>query len=791
MNKPWLRHYARGSEILTSRLLRSLHLCGFRTLFILLALPLLWSRGGLARAQETNLAKNPGFEEPAKPNGLPGGGWWLYQGRGEAVARVDRGVAHTGQASVELHADAPAKATLVSAPFPVAPGDELHFAAWVRAEKPESGKEQALAGLAFRRADGTVFKNASFTAQPLGGTWALISGTAEAPQNTASAEVHLGYTNAPDTLWYDDIVAVITSPVSLSLVEPAQPWPGRQDIALLLTSRQTALFQGTIRAVVSRQQQTIPVTLAPGTTRQVEIPITLNGVGPHRYAISLLDATGATVRVLKGRFHTRPSLVLYPACPCYHAVGEGDGETRIDARVNLNPAQRAGLRFAVTVKDAAGKAIRAATADASTGDYVGLEVRLPIQAPATFAIMARLLDPAGRDIAQATTDVHVIPREECRVTIGSNGFLRVAGKPQFPIGLYSTALYEEVGRAGFTATHNYAITGGDPGDPINPNDGELQRLLDLSWANHMRMMVELPRKAIEKAEWQQVRRRILTFRDHPGLLCWDSEERVARGLAPLSHIATLYHLVHQLDPDHPFVLGDSREEVRKLQNNRRNFFPDPDMDVGIWWWYPIPLKEPDGNGLGGRDRPSGLLEPPSWLTTTLSRKPLWIAIQAYQHPKLNAPFPTPAQYRCMAYLSIINGVKALWFYTGSGQRDYYGKPAGLLNKPKEAHWDYVQKLVAELRDFSPVIMAPTPAAKLTLSPADAPVEFALRELRGSLYLIAANKSVHPQSVRFSGPLLAGRRAKVLYETHSAAIEGDSLTDDFAPFAVHLYALDKP
>ena len=145
----------------------------------------------------------------------------------------------------------------------------------------------------------------------------------------------------------------------------------------------------------------------------------------------------------------------------------------------------------------------------------------------------------------------------------------------------------------------------------------------------------------------------------------------------------------------------------------------------------------------------------------------------------------------MAYLSIINGVKALWFYTGSGQRDYYGKPAGLLNKPEEGHWDYVQKLVAELREFSPVIMAPAPAAKLTLSPADAPVEFALRESNGKLYLLAANKSDRPQSVRFTGAPLAGRRAKVLYETHSAALEGDTLAADFAPFAVHLYELDKP
>ncbi len=753
-------------------------------------LAVLLSGGASYALAETNLVPNPGFEQPAKPDGLPAGGWWLYQGQGDTKATVDRNVSHTGQASARLQASTRAKSFLVTAPFPVAPGDALRFEAWVRGAHLEPSHQQACAGLAFRKTDGQVFKHAYFTTDLLGGGWSLISGAAQAPDGAASAEVHLGYTNSPAVLWYDDVLTVNTSPISFSLAEGAKPWPGPQDIALLLTSRQPGKFQGNIRAVVAGQQHTLPVTLEPGASRQFKAPITLTGTGAHNYTFSLLDSDGTPLRVLKGKFHTSPPLVLYPACPCYQAVGEGDGDTRVDARINLNPAQRSGLRLAVTATDDAGKPVQAATADVSQDDTVSLDLRLPIQAPAAYQITARLLDGAGKELAQAATDVHVTPREQSVVTTGPDGFLRVAGKPQFTIGLYSSGHYEEMATAGFTATHNYGITTGPADDPINPNDPELKRLLDESWANHMRMMVELPRKAIEKAQWAQVRRRILTFRHHPGLLCWGSEERVARGTAPLSHIAALYRLVHELDPDHPFVLGDSRDVVKKLQGDRRDFFPDACMDAGIWWWYPIPLKEPDANGLDSRDRPTGLLQPPSWLTTTHSRKPLWIALQAYQQPRLDAPFPSPAQYRCMAYLSIINGVKALWFYTGYGQKDYYGRPAGLLNKPEQAHWDYVQKLVSELRQFSPVIMAPIPAAKLALSPADAPVEFALRELNGSLYLLAANKSKEPQSVRFSGAMLAGRQAKVLYEILATAVEGDTLADDFSPFGVHLYELDK-
>src|SRR6185436_4078457 len=201
----------------------------------------------------------------------------------------------------------------------------------------------------------------------------------------------------------------------------------------------------------------------------------------------------------------------------------------------------------------------------------------------------------------------------------------------------------------------------------------------------------------------------------------------------------------------------------------RNFFPDDCMDVGIWWWYPIPLHAPDASGVDSENKNAGLLQPPPWLTTTLSKKPLWIAIQSYQQPRKDARLPTPTEYRGMAYLSIINGVKGLWFYTGSGQRDWQGKPAGLLNKPEEGHWDYVQKLVRELRELEPVITSTPVSGIMKMTPTDAPVEFSLREADGKKYLLVANKSDRSQAVRFTSRIFPGRRAEVLYEKRSVEI----------------------
>ena len=374
------------------------------------------------------------------------------------------------------------------------------------------------------------------------------------------------------------------------------------------------------------------------------------------------------------------------------------------------------------------------------------------------------------------------------VRVGADGFLRINGQPHFVIGMYSASHYEEMAKAGFSATHSYAITTGEPDQPVNPTDARLKELLDKNAALGLRMMVELPRKAIEKGKWEQVRHRIESFRDHPGLLCWGSEERVARGLTRLTNMATLYNLVHKLDPNHPLVLGDTKDMIKKFEHDRRDFFPDPCMDIGIWWWYPIPLKEPDDSGVGAAPTEKEM-KPPLWLTTTISKKPLWIAIQAYEHKTKDGRYPTPAEYRCMAYLSIINGVKGLFFYTGSGQKDFEGKPAGLLNKPELAHWDYVKSLVRELREFSPIIMSEKSKEAVTLNPTNAPIEFTTRERDGKFYLIAANKSCRQQSASFSGHIFSEKPARVLFEQHQPKVANSTLSDEFTPLGVHVYVVE--
>jgi hypothetical protein len=756
---------------------------------LLLLLTVLGLCGVAARAQD-NLVENPGFEGAAVKDGLPDGGWWLAPSSGETTVTVDRAVSHQGHASVRFESKDPEKCVLVSRKFAVAPGDDLKFEVWVRGANIPPDKQHAYAGLVFRSADSKIVARHYFQSEPLGGDWSRIYGVAQAPVDAATAEVHLGYTNGPGTVWYDDVAASVTNIFSLSLAGAPKPWAGAQTLRLRVGNRQQTAFSGSVVTRIGKKETSVPVALNAKSIGDFQVPITVSGIGQRAYKIALLDRSGNAVRTIQGKFKTVPALTLYPACPCYLTTGEGAADVLIDMLVNLAPEARARLEWMGSVTSADGRQIQSGKGKASAEDFTEWRVSLPRTTAGIFTVNITIHDETGQVVGDASTDVRVVSAEESQVKVGRDGYVRVAGNAEFPIGLYNSGHDAEMGRAGFNAVHNYDVAAGAAAEKINSKDPELKRLLDEAWTNGLRMMVELPREAIEKGEWAQVSRRIETFKNHPGLFCWGSEERVARGLAKPANIAALYALVQKLDPNHPLVLGDTRDVIEKLQVDRRDFFPDDSMDVGIWWWYPIPVQPGKGNALEGREATGDLMEPPRWLTTTHSKKPLWIAIQAYQKPKKGARFPTPAEYRCQAYLSIINGVKGLFFYTGSGQRDYEGKPSGLLNKPELGHWDYVKQLVGELRDFSPVIMSPKSAEKIELTPQNAPVEFTTRERDGKIYLIAANESDKDQTVVWRSEFLKKSPPKALFENHVVRANGDAFQDNFAPYGVHVYELSE-
>ncbi len=275
-----------------------------------------------------------------------------------------------------------------------------------------------------------------------------------------------------------------------------------------------------------------------------------------------------------------------------------------------------------------------------------------------------------------------------RVTVNSNGYLVYRGKPIFPLGIFNgPAKVRQMGEAGFTVNHAYNACNVAPGE--RPDDEAAKQFLDDTEKNGMMALFLIPRGLAFSGDWEGFRRRIRMFKNHPALLAWDEEEGLARGDMDMKALATMREILREEDPNHPFMVGDSRDVITQVKN-RSNFFPLRYMDLGMWWWYPIPAGASRENMLEGDEFTCAReLTPPSFLTLRNTNKPLWVGVQAYKKPNETGRYPTPDEYRAQAYLSIIYGAKGLMWYGGSVED-------GIFLDPKAGHWDYLKKLVREL-----------------------------------------------------------------------------------------------
>ena len=154
----------------------------------------------------------------------------------------------------------------------------------------------------------------------------------------------------------------------------------------------------------------------------------------------------------------------------------------------------------------------------------------------------------------------------------------------------------------------------------------------------------------------------------------------------------------------------------------------------------------------------------------------------------------------MAYLSAINGAKGIIFYMHGRKGDSY------YIREHDDHWRYLAGLGAELREMSPILIAPAPPQKAR---ADQPgLDVVLKQHEDKLFLLAANHDSEgpAEDGHFPGRMLAGVRLEAdglpdgraesigSAGTGSAAggrvlkMAAGRIVDTFDAYAVHLYRL---
>jgi len=157
----------------------------------------------------------------------------------------------------------------------------------------------------------------------------------------------------------------------------------------------------------------------------------------------------------------------------------------------------------------------------------------------------------------------------------------------------------------------------------------------------------------------------------------------------------------------------------------------------------------------------------------------WIEATATSGRFCKGPGPTATEVRAEVWMAVVNGAKAIGYFTHSWTPDY---SQFRVTRSVQAE---MQRTDGQLRELTPVLLGRETRVRVA---GTAAVEATARSYGGATYVLAVNTSRSPQRATFTVAAPAARSAGVIDEGRSVRISHGSLSDAFAPLQVHLYEL---
>ena len=165
----------------------------------------------------------------------------------------------------------------------------------------------------------------------------------------------------------------------------------------------------------------------------------------------------------------------------------------------------------------------------------------------------------------------------------------------------------------------------------------------------------------------------------------------------------------------------------------------------------------------------------------------WAILQYFKGWSGWLHFPSREQLFATTFAAIIHGAHGVTWYTYGG----FDKNEGVTTTSER--WRNICDLASRLSALSPVLVERTPpqptAPTVVFGPKTDPlgapsVTCLLKRHEGWNYLLAVNAAAEPVSAILFAE--GAETAEVLYENRTCAVSGGRITDDFSPFAVHIY-----
>jgi len=167
-------------------------------------------------------------------------------------------------------------------------------------------------------------------------------------------------------------------------------------------------------------------------------------------------------------------------------------------------------------------------------------------------------------------------------------------------------------------------------------------------------------------------------------------------------------------------------------------------------------------------------------------RPIWMVAQLFDRLPPQDYFPSYLQMRQQAYKDIINGATGiLWWGFVSAQGIEYEWYTRL---DTQDYFDFKQ-ISGEINGLQAYLITPNVAAAVSCS--DPNIEFVVKQIGKSIYVITSNFNQFNESPVFTVTPTINPSITVYAENRSITATGQTFTDAFNPWDVHVYQLTEP
>jgi len=466
----------------------------------------------------------------------------------------------------------------------------------------------------------------------------------------------------------------------------------------------------------------------------------------------------------------------------------------VEAVVNLAAEQWSAHQMVAVIERDDGTDVGEAMQSPVDRGRMTLELPLPVDlAPGQYRV-AVALRKGDDDIAMEYVPLSKLPPAPGReVRLDDQCNVTIDGEPFFPLGFMGASVYRlHLAANGYNTLHMYTLHYEKDIDKVRQTLDEFEAAgvkaifspfhQTATGFTGVRIGKTKYRSYFTDEEIERTRIFVRELADHPALLGWYLCDE-PRGAAWHQALEKMYHLIAETDPYHPVIALDNGPlGCVKLQSA-----------ADIVWLDPYP----DFLSAGGSASPVSIVSRGIETIQQGLKRPVavWLAQQTFDRgdfrPNEREKWrsPTYIEERCMAYMGLVEGAKAVIPYKIGAPDWEPGTPTGNrgIYSSSEMRIGMLEGVGPELAQLAPVVL-------MADSPRDVQCDqdqiiTLLKEDAGHLYLMAVNTSPDPVSASITLDGGGSRSLHVFWENRVVESSDGMLTDAFDSFAVHVYTTD--